>query len=176
LLEQVFADCFEGTCNTRLIGGATEPCYRPSSNPTQPHCLYYREDFFASALHETAHWCIAGAQRRLLPDFGYWYAPEGRDAQAQANFEAVEYKPQALEWIFSRACGYPFRPSLDNLQPGGEMPDARAFVQRIVEQIEHWQSAGLPARAGSFFTRLGEVYGNNVAFNALRFDIDQLSL
>ena len=174
VLEQVFAQCFEDRWNTRLHGGASEPYYQPASSAQLTHSLFYREDFFASALHEIAHWCIAGRERRLLPDFGYWYAPEGRSAQEQADFEAAECKPQALEWIFSRACNYRFRPSIDNFQDDGEMPDTRAFRQHIVEQVIHWQFAGLPERAMIFFTALSGVYGNDVSFQALTFNADQL--
>ena len=61
-------DCFnlrfgvsEGTI---LVGGADEPYYEPGS----PNIIYFREDFVRSALHEVAHWCVAGAARRTLPD------------------------------------------------------------------------------------------------------------
>ena len=114
-LEAVFHDCFFEAFNTRLVGGADEPLYQPAALPGQAHLLHYREDYFASALHEVAHWCIAGERRRGLVDFGYWYAPDGRSAAQQRDFEAVEYKPQALEWHFARACGYRFRISLGNL-------------------------------------------------------------
>jgi elongation factor P hydroxylase len=106
------------------------------------HLLWYREDYFASALHEVAHWCIAGEQRRQQLDFGYWYAPDGRSPEQQGAFEAVEYKPQALEWFFSLACGYRFRLSADNLgMPGGEMPDASEFRGRVCEQARATGSA-----------------------------------
>ena len=96
-LEEVFNRCFLLTENTRLVGGSAEPLYRPAGDGQEQHLLYYREDYFASALHEVAHWCIAGEARRQLVDFGYWYAPEGRDSQQQRAFESVEVKPQALE-------------------------------------------------------------------------------
>ncbi|MEP6391164.1 MAG: elongation factor P hydroxylase [Halioglobus sp.] len=174
VLEEAFAQCFEDRWNTRLCGGASEPYYQPSAGAQLPHQLFYREDFFASALHESAHWCIAGRERRLQADFGYWYAPEGRSAKEQADFEAAECKPQALEWIFSRACDYPFRPSIDNFQDNGEVPDTGAFNRRIVEQAIRWQFAGLPDRAGMFFAALSNVYGNDVPFPSLMFDADQL--
>ena len=173
VLEEVFAQCFEDRWNTCLYGGADEPYYEPANSIRPTHSLIYRQDFFASALHEIAHWCIAGSERRLLPDFGYWYAPEGRSAQEQANFEAAECKPQALEWIFSRACNYPFRPSIDNFQDNGDVPDTSAFREHILEQIMRWQSAGLPERAMIFFTALSGVYGNSVSFPALQFNADQ---
>ena len=176
VLEEVFAHCFEDRWNTRLCGGAREPYYDPSACAQMPHQLFYREDFFASALHETAHWCIAGSERRLLPDFGYWYAPEGRSAKEQAEFEAAECKPQALEWIFSCACNYAFRPSVDNLQDNGEKPDTNGFNMSVVEQAIRWQVAGLPNRAMMFFNALSNVYGNDVPFSSLTFNTDKIGV
>ena len=86
-LEFVFNQCFAATEHTQLRGGAEEPLYQPASGAGGMHLLFYREDYFASALHEIAHWCIAGSARRRMVDFGYWYAPDGRDAQQQAAFE-----------------------------------------------------------------------------------------
>ena len=62
-----------------------------------------------------SHFFIAGEQRRQLSDFGYWYAPDGRTAAQQQAFERVEIKPQALECLFSLACGRDFQVSQDNL-------------------------------------------------------------
>src|SRR5699024_8041815 len=92
-LEVLFAKCFYAEHQTLLVGGASEPLYTPWSGK-EPAKVYYTRDYFRSALHEIAHWCIAGAQRRQQTDFGYWYAPEGRDAKQQANFEQVEVNPQ----------------------------------------------------------------------------------
>ena len=50
-----------------------------------------------------------------MPDFGYWYAPDGRSAAQQQAFERVEIKPQALECLFTLACGRTFQVSQDNL-------------------------------------------------------------
>lgn len=118
-LERVFSDCFAAQWNTVLAGGVEEPFYRPATNVQGPHLLHYRSDFFASALHEAAHWCIAGERRLQQADFGYWYAPDGRNPTQQQAFEAVEVKPQALEWLFSLACGYRFSVSVDNLGVAG---------------------------------------------------------
>ena len=62
-IAAAFAWCFYREFNTELVGGAPEPLYRPGST-TGPAQLMYREDFPASALHEAAHWCIAGKARR----------------------------------------------------------------------------------------------------------------
>ncbi|MEQ8803813.1 MAG: elongation factor P hydroxylase, partial [Haliea sp.] len=50
-LQRVFAACFFGSENTLLCGGAEEPFYAPATSSGEPHRLWYREDFFASALH-----------------------------------------------------------------------------------------------------------------------------
>jgi elongation factor P hydroxylase len=61
LLERAFDDCFSADYRTILIGGGSEPVYLPSGDLTlNPHRIIYREDFFASALHEVAHWCLGG--------------------------------------------------------------------------------------------------------------------
>lgn len=157
-LERVFGHCFASDYNTRLAGGAVEPLYQPSVG-VGFNCLYYREDYFASALHEVAHWCIAGRARRQRVDFGYWYTPDGRDASAQRAFEEVEVKPQALEWHFSRACGYRFRVSVDNLDAAGATGPADGFKRRVLAQAKAWEEGGLPARARVFLDALQKEFG-----------------
>ena len=154
-LEQVFTRCFEAEFSTRLVGGAIEPLYQPAQDQQQLHSIFYRNDYFASALHEVAHWCLAGAARHERVDYGYWYASDGRDTFAQRAFESVEYKPQALEWIFARASGWRFRISVDNLEAfDGSVPDTGEFSQRILAQVHAWQAQGLPSRAQRFFDAL----------------------
>ena len=154
-LERVFEKCFAGAFHTRLIGGAEEPLYQPAKIPSDYHALYYRSDYFASALHEVAHWCIAGAERRQQLDFGYWYAPDGRSVEEQHAFEFSECKPQALEWFFSQACGYRFRVSADNLGRAADaMPDTAVFQTSVLDQALCWQRGGLPERADRFFDSL----------------------
>lgn len=156
-LERLFGQCFFGRWNTCLEGGGSEPQYLPGI-ANQPHRLIYRENFFASALHETAHWCIAGERRRRQADFGYWYFPDGRDAAAQREFELVEARPQALEWVFSVAAGYPFRPSADNLS--GAAGDGVAFGQAVAGALLRCLEDGLPPRAALFADALGAAYGS----------------
>jgi hypothetical protein len=175
-LEKVFDDCFVSSCNTRLCGGADEPLYQPAVKSAACHVLYYRGDFFASALHEVAHWCIAGAQRRQQLDFGYWYNPEGRSADQQRVFEAVECKPQALEWFFSRACAYRFQVSADNPDLASlGMLNSAAFQRVVLEQALAWQKAGLPARAGVFFAALCREFGTAIAATQLDFTLAELA-
>ena len=97
-----------------LVRGNGEPEYFPAKD-NQPARIEFAHGFFQSALHELSHFFIAGEQRRQLSDFGYWYAPDGRTAAQQQAFERVEIKPQALECLFSLACGRNFRVSQDNL-------------------------------------------------------------
>ena len=175
ILEQIFNDCFLKTESTCLIGGASEPIYRPSQSHDQPHEIHYREDYFASALHEVAHWCIASEYRRQLIDFGYWYAPDGRSEAQQQAFEAVEYQPQALEWYFSRACAYRFQVSVDNLDAQtGELPDTSGFRRRVYDQVVQWQRDGLPARAAIFFKGLCREFGTAIPPEQLHFSLAEL--
>ncbi len=174
-LELIFDGCFADSENTRLYGGANEPLYQPAPSPSEVNRLYYREDYFASALHEISHWCIAGVERRKSVDFGYWYAPEGRNAEQQSAFEAVEVKPQALEWLFSRACGYRFRVSVDNFTDCGALPDTTDFCARVFEQARLWQQTGLPARADQFFQSLSAHFGTGATPGQLVLSPEELN-
>lgn len=156
-LEHLFNRCFLESYQTQLEGGGAEPLYLPSEDlALRPHRVVYREDFFASALHEAAHWCVAGSARRKLEDYGYWYAPDGRDAEQQAAFEQAETKPQALEWIFSDACGFDFNLSADNL--AGAQGPSPAFEQAVRQQKQRYQAEGLGPRAALFAARLAEAF------------------
>jgi elongation factor P hydroxylase len=171
-LELVFARCFAERDNTALAGGYDEPLYKPASKAEQSHCLGYREDFFASALHEVAHWCIAGSNRRLQTDFGYWYTPDGRTEAQQKAFERVEYKPQALEWFFSVACGYPFQVSADNLHGVSDNRDAgKAFKLKVIQQANKWRRQGLPADAAIFFRALNQEFDTSPDLESLHFSL-----
>lgn len=173
-LEAVFAACFASRLQTRLEGGAEEPLYQPAQSPEQANVIYYRADYFASALHEIAHWCIAGTERRKLVDFGYWYAPEGRTAAQQHAFEAVECKPQAMEWLFARACGSHFKLSADNLDANsGSIPDASGFRRQVYQQALVWQQA-LPQRAAEFYQGLCREFGTTTTVEKLSLSLAEL--
>ena len=111
----------------------------------------------ASAIHEISHWCIAGKARRELVDFGYWYCPDGRDAQTQSQFEDVEVKPQALDWLFCVAAGYPFNVSCDNLE-GDFEPDRVVFQRRVHAQVMDYLANGIPERPARFIKALQNYY------------------
>ncbi len=154
-ISEIFNRCFYQS-KTRLIGGASEPLYEPGEQEAR---VYFREDYASSALHEIAHWCIAGANRRQQTDYGYWYNGE-RDLGQQRTFEAVEVKPQALEWIFSVAAGIDFRVSCDNFDESTlNMSRFRADVRAAVIG---WLDS-LPPRADRFIHSLVEQTGNHQA-------------
>lgn len=142
--------------NTRLIKGDNEPIYLPEDEVCSFHRIEFAHGFFSSALHEISHWCIAGKQRRLLEDYGYWYCPDGRDVQQQAEFEKVEVKPQAIEWCFSVACGLPFKVSTDNLN--GAPVNRFAFQEKVLGQVIVYLQCGLPPRAAQFVEALRAFY------------------
>ena len=135
--------------NVTLVRGDFEPEYFPATE-TEAARIQFAHGFFNSALHEISHWSIAGEQRRLLPDLGYWYAPDGRTAEQQALFEQVEIKPQAIEWLFSKAFGRKFRVSLDNLT--GDGGNGTAFKDHVYAQVQQYFTgeAKLPRDAAHF--------------------------
>lgn len=155
-LIHLFEQCFFEEFNTRLVAGTNEPYYQPAQQAGECHQIVFAHGFYASALHEIAHWCIAGEARRQLFDYGYWYEPDGRNAEQQAEFEQVERKPQALEWLFSLCAGVPFQVSVDNL--GGIEVDRGAFTKAVQEQLTHYIIDGLPPRAEKFARVLADYY------------------
>ena len=130
----------------RLIGGSDEPLYLPGS-ADRPAAIYYTRDYAASALHELAHWCIAGAARRIRPDYGYWYRPPPRSLVEQAAFCVVEVPVQALEARFAAACGLPFRVSVDDLSGSEEL--AASFSLAVSDCLRSQDERCLPPRASA---------------------------
>ena len=144
-LITVFNATFSDSFNTKLELGGDEPIYLPADSEFNYHRIIFARGFYQSGMHEIAHWCVAGPDRRLLEDFGYWYEPDGRTVEQQQAFEIVEVKPQALEWIFSIAAGIKFNISADNLG-GAVSPTADLFAQNVrsqaLEYVEKgWQGA-----------------------------------
>lgn len=168
----LFNQCFSDSYNTRLIKGGEEPEYIPADNQVSYHRIILTRDYVASALHEVAHWCVAGEARRLQQDYGYWYAADGRSEQEQAEFEKVEVKPQALEWLFSIACGMPFRVSADNLN--AKLGASEPFELAIVNQARDYCLRGVNERAEQFIQALFQFYNKDESFSV--FDIEHYSL
>jgi len=145
-LIALFNTLFQERYNTILVKGEDEPIYLPADEEHPHHRVIFAHGFFASALHEIAHWCVAGAERRKLEDFGYWYKPDGRTADEQALFERVEVAPQALEWIMAQASGLKFNFSADNLSAGIGASDS--FKQNVHAKVQSYLANGLPERHG----------------------------
>ncbi|MGF1792763.1 elongation factor P hydroxylase [Photobacterium profundum] len=145
-LIRIFNETFLESLNTELKLGGDEPVYLPAADEYSHHQIIFARGYFASAMHELAHWCIAGSERRLLEDYGYWYEPDGRTEQVQAKFEAVEVKPQAIEWILSVSCGFKFQVSCDNLSSDWE-PNRVGFTLQVKDQVRLYLESGIPKRA-----------------------------
>ncbi len=163
-LIMLFNDRFRETFRTVLVRGSDEPEYLPATEPDGFAQIIFAHGYYASALHEISHWCIAGEYRRTLRDFGYWYCPDGRSMKQQQAFEKAEVKPQALEWLFANAAGARFHVSVDNLSGSGAW-DEDAFRRNVTAQANDYLEHGLPARAGMFFQSLRTFYGTEADFN-----------
>lgn len=155
-LITLFNTLFQPSENTILVGGSEEPLYLPADATHAAHRVIFTRDYFASALHEIAHWCIAGPERRLQVDYGYWYFPEGRNREQQQLFEQAEVKPQALECIFSRAARFKFTVSQDNFSLTHE--EAERFATLVAKQVDVFLQNGLPERAQRFRDALSAHY------------------
>lgn len=156
-LISTFNHTFFQDFNTKLELGGDEPIYLPADEQHAYHRIIFARGFYASALHEIAHWCVAGPQRRLLEDFGYWYEPDGRTEQVQAEFEKVEIRPQAYEWILSVSAGFPFTVSCDNLN-GDFEPDRLLFMKKVHAEVMTILEAGLPVRVKMLSDALRNFY------------------
>ncbi len=137
-----------------LVRSDGEPEYFPAKN-NEPARIEFAHGFFASALHEISHWCVAGDARRQLSDFGYWYAPDGRSAAQQQAFERVEIKPQALECLFTLACGRNFQVSQDNLFADFDTSSS-TFAIDVYQQVQSYiaKPHTLPRDAQTLLTAL----------------------
>ena len=155
-LMQVFDDTFYASHQTRLIKGGDEPIYLPIDDTVSYHRIVFARGYFASGLHEIAHWLVAGEARRLLEDYGYWYCPDGRDEQTQKRFEKVEVKPQAIEWALSLACGHSFRVSTDNLS--GWQSDRDVFQANVYTQLCALINTGFNERTQKLLSALCAFY------------------
>ncbi len=171
-LIHLFNNLFKSSEQTILVGGAAEPLYLPKDTEASFHQVIFTQDYFASALHEIAHWCIAGKARRQLVDYGYWYQPDGRSMEAQNLFEQVEIKPQALEWIFSTATGIKFRVSADNLT--GNHPASDEFKYNIYQQVLAYLTNGMPTHAELLKHALLRFYQRKNLFSLACFNLEDL--
>ena len=170
-LIRLFEQTFYQQYQTRLVKGGDEPIYLPASKTCSDHQIVFARGYYASALHELAHWFIAGEQRRLKEDFGYWYLPDGRTSKQQKRFEQVEIKPQAIEWALCVACNKKFNVSADNLNGAGS--DTIAFKKKVYQQVKQYLANGFPARAERFITVLAQFYQVQLPLTLEKFVLDK---
>ena len=177
-LIQIFNQCFSESYNTRLEKGGDYPIYLPefidegNQLSERPYnVILFAHGFYSSALHEIAHWLVAGKERRKLEDFGYWYEPDGRSAERQREFEQVEVKPQAIEWILATAANFRYFASADNLT--GDAGDNSAFKQAVYDQVKIYAEKGLPLRAEQLRQALSEFYGTPNQIDLTNFDLSR---
>lgn len=170
----IFDGLFTDSEQTKLIGGGQEPLYRPADGHQTYHHIIFTRDYLSSALHEVAHWCIAGPKRRKMLDYGYWYAPDGRTAEQQSQFAQVEVKPQALEWILSEACRHQFHISQDNLNGDICAHQQHLFKQNVVQQVDNYLENGLPQRAHILNQALLDYYQSRERFGRHLFTLARL--
>lgn len=152
----LFEQTFFLSHNTQLVKGEDEPIYLPANENCTFHQVIFAHGYYASALHEIAHWCLAGEKRRLLEDFGYWYLPDGRNVKQQQQFEQVEIKPQAIEWAFCISANKRFNVSADNLN--GAEANTNAFKKSVYAQVQNYLTNGFPIRAQQFIHVLATFY------------------
>lgn len=155
-LIECFNTLFLESHNTELVRGNGEPIYLPADSGYPHHRIIFAHGFFASALHEIAHWCVAGPERRLLEDFGYWYKPDGRTAEEQSEFERVEVSPQAYEWILTLSAGRKFHFSADNLSQG--LGPSDSFKQSVVNRAQEVLTNGMNPRLQALSEALRALY------------------
>lgn len=168
----IFNQCFEQEYNTKLIKGGEEPIYLPANENCPYNAIYFARGFYSSALHEIAHWLVAGEARRKLEDFGYWYEPDGRSQERQRDFEKVEVKPQAIEWILADAANFRFFASADNLN--GNPGDTQPFKRAVYEQVKLYAEKGLPKRAKTLRKALSAFYGTEERIDLAKFDVTKI--
>ena len=121
-------------------------------DPSIPQGFTTVKDFAASALHEAAHWCIAGKHRRARQDFGYDYLPPPRSAEDQRAFFELELRTQSLEALFAEAAGLDFIVSTDDFdaEPGPFARRVRAHLPRT----RRWLRTPAGVRAAQFIAAL----------------------
>jgi elongation factor P hydroxylase len=171
-LIELFNQTFAQSENTVLVKGEDEPIYIPAKTAQDKHQIVFAHGYFSSALHEIAHWCIAGKKRRLLEDYGYWYCPDGRNQTQQTEFEKVEIKPQAIEWALSCAANKKFRVSTDNLN--GAPVDTLSFQEAVKIQANNYLVTGFPKRALLFMKVLQNFYqSKNLTESSFEMDEDK---
>ncbi|VAW33628.1 Translation elongation factor P Lys34 hydroxylase [hydrothermal vent metagenome] len=142
--------------NTKIVGGFHEPFYQAGKDDKQAE-IQFSHDYIRSALHELAHWCVAGVERRNIDDFGYWYAADGRSQKQQDEFFKLEIVPQAIEWAFSIVCGVRFEASVDNLN--NQVAGIEEFKHNLLNQLQLYLQYGFRKRTTAIINLLAHYQG-----------------
>lgn len=153
-IARIFNREFLASHHTLMCGGAAEPLYEPAAGP-KPARVVFTYDYPASALHEAAHWCLAGPRRRAQRDYGYWYLPGPRDPQQRAAFFAAEADVQAVEALFAQVCGVRFVISADDF---AALPHELERFESVVAQRLAARRTALPLRARRFCDALAGAF------------------
>jgi len=170
-LEVLFARLFSGSEQAVLVRALTsDPVYFPKSELRDFNEIHFANEFFSSALHEIAHWLIAGCDRRTRIDFGYWYKPDGRNPAEQELFEQFEARNQGLEWILSVAADHNFHVSTDNLS-GGKV-GGESFAQAVRTHALLFLRNGLSGRCKVLVDGLISEFSDPQKFNRYWFVIE----
>ena len=171
-LANLFNATFETAENTILVATMDEPHYMPHGDDRLGNCIFYTQDSYTSLMHEVAHWCRAGKERRQLPDYGYWYQAEDRSSEAQALYLQSESKTQALEWIFCVAAGVHVQIIPEN-QPHSFEPSLE-FKKSIYAATLNYLQKGLSDRAERFKQVLLKHYRPQAIFDETLFLLEDL--
>ncbi len=149
-LISLFNNTFEEQYNVILLSDSDEPDYRPCNSDCATNVINFANGYINSALHEIAHWVIAGESRRKLADYGYWYEEDGRDSQQQMLFQQLEIFPQAVEKAFCEAMSRQFNASIDNLLSPSNSVQRAQFEADIESKKKQLEIEGFPKRAEQF--------------------------
>ncbi len=160
----IFDRLFHARYKTHLISGAEEPYYL--FDPEGYSKIYFRSNYISSALHEVAHWCIAGAKRRRENDYGYFYISD-RSREQQLHFQRFERKAQALEWVFSVAARVPFEVSIDNFNHNDRIP----FAKEVRVSAMALLAKGLTVRALAFANALSAEVGGGQFLSSKNYNL-----
>ncbi|XPE56836.1 elongation factor P hydroxylase [Shigella flexneri] len=112
--------------------------------------LVFAHGFLASALHEIFTRVSPVKQKREQVDFGYWYCPDGRDAETKGQFEDVEVKPQAFDCVVARGGG--FRSTLAATTWKVTLNRTIVFQRRVHAQVMTYLTRGIPSRPATLWT------------------------
>ena len=97
-LVGVFNRVFQAADATILCGGLLSLI----TNPAHPQLSIFAKILIAVP-YTRSRIGVSRVPAQGLPDYGYWYAPDGRNAEQQSAFYSVEVKPQAIEALFCEA-------------------------------------------------------------------------